>query len=140
MHASLGSLPQPHTYSVMMVLAGGLLLFVERRILDLRDDPTRHTTESFLGFALIFLGCLLAQGHPLARILAFLVAGAVWLYQGRGRGHEAHQWIGLTFLALAGASIGLLADFPSVWRPGLGLVIAAGMHLASRRGDRQQAG
>ena len=137
-HASLGKLPQPHTYSAMMVMAGGLVLFVERRVLALREDPARHTTESFLGFALIFLGCLLAQGESWARVIAFFLAGAVWLYQARGRRHEAHQWIGLSFLALAGASIGLLEEFPSTLRPALGFVIVAGMHVAGVRGRRRE--
>src|SRR5262249_20118804 len=47
-HGSMRHWPRPATYAGLMVLAGGLVLLVERRFLALRDGAGRHGAESFL--------------------------------------------------------------------------------------------
>ncbi len=142
-HASLGLLPQVHTYSIMVILAGGLVLLVERRVLELRADLSRHSGESFLGFALVLLGSMMALSQPSMRIFGFVMAGLVWLYQARGRRHEAHQWIGLILIALGLASIGMLPGVSRGAGPVLGFAIAALMHSigiwGAARGDADLA-
>ncbi len=140
-HGSLQHLPRVSTYAPMIVLTGGLVLLVERRALQLRDRAEQHGEESFVGFALVLLGVLMGAAEPYVRILCFLLAGAVWLSQAATRRQAIHEWIGLTFLMLAGASIGLLDAFPKPWLPAVGLAIAlamgGGSHLAGKLGQQQ---
>jgi len=49
-------LPQAHTYALLVILIGWLVLYAERRALQLQDSPKLHGGESFLGFAFILLG------------------------------------------------------------------------------------
>ncbi|HEV7500056.1 MAG TPA: hypothetical protein VGQ33_08645, partial [Vicinamibacteria bacterium] len=122
-HGSLRLLPRPATYAPLVILAGGLVLHVERRFLQLAAQGT-HAAESFLAFALVIAGLLMGAGDPYARVLCLVLAGAVWLYQAGARGQVLHYWIGATLLVLAGASIGLLPWFPRPWLPALGLTLA----------------
>src|SRR5207249_1481742 len=82
--------------------------------------------ESFLGFAFILLGLLMGFGDSIMRILAFVAAGGVWMYQALSRRHPLHYWIALTLFGLGGASVGLLKDFPGVWLPAIGIALAMG--------------
>ena len=84
-HVTLQRLPMPEVYAALVVLAGGLVLHLERGGADGRPRP-----ESFLGFALVLLGLLMGVGHPDVRIAVLLIAGAVWLYQAPRRRHPAH--------------------------------------------------
>lgn len=115
--------PSLHAYAALAVLAGGLVLFVERRFLALRGEG-RVGTESFLGFALILLGVLMGAGDPWTRILTLVLAGVVWLVQAGPRGEALHHWIGMTLAVLGGASVGLLPGFPGAGRPALGIALA----------------
>ena len=94
------------------ILTGWLVLYAERRALQLQESPKLHGGESFLGFAFILLGLLMGFTQPTIRIVSFATAGAIWLYQAFSRKHRLHYWIGLTLLALGGASIGLLPQYP----------------------------
>ena len=138
-HGFLQHLPRISTYAPMVILAGGLVLLIERRALQLRDREERHGGESFIGFALILLGVLMGATEPHIRIFSFLLAGAIWLALAIVRRQVMHDWIGLTFLMLAAASVGLLEVFPQKWLPALGLGIAmamgAGSHLAQKFGQ-----
>jgi hypothetical protein len=127
-HGFLRHLPQPATYALLVILTGWLILHAERRALELKQCPQLHGGESFLGFGAILLGLLMGFSNPTVRILAFLLAGAVWLYQGRARRHPLHDWIGLTLLGLGGAAVGLLPSYPGTWLPlvGLGVALAFG--------------
>ncbi len=126
-HGYLGRFPDPHAYAPLVVLAGGLVLDLERR-------RPREGAESFLGFAFILLGLLLGAGSPTSRLASFLLAGLVWLPSGRR--HPAHAWIAFSLLLLGVASIALLPGFPPVWIPALGLGAAAALaavrHPAAR--------
>jgi len=62
-----------------------------------------------------------SAGHPHCVIRD---AGAIWLYQAFSRKHPLHYWIGLTLLALGGASVGLLPQYPGPWLPLLGVILA----------------
>jgi hypothetical protein len=126
-HGSLHYLPHVQTYAPMVVLTGWLVLFTERRTLELRGEGEKHGAESFLGFAFILLGVLMAVGHPYLRIVTFVLAGLVWLYQSHPRHQALHDWIGLTFLVLGGASVGLLRGFPPTAWPTLGIALALAM-------------
>jgi len=126
-HGSLHYLPKVQTYAPMVVLTGWLLLFTERRTLELRGEAEKHGAESFLGFAFILLGVLMGIGHQHLRIVTLVLAGLVWLYQSLPRRQPLHYWIGLTFLVLGGASVGLLRGFPPTAWPTLGIVLALAM-------------
>lgn len=126
-HGYLGRFPEPTAYAPLVVLAGGLVLDLERR-------RPRERAESFLGYAFVLLGLLLAAAAPVPRIVALLLAGLVWLPSMRR--HPAHAWIGLSLLTAGVAAVGLLPGFPPVWIPALGLAAAAGLafvrHPAAR--------
>jgi len=122
-HGSLGRFPPPDTYALLVILAGGLVLFVEQRFLFLSGEG-RQRAESFLGYALVLFGVLMGFGDPHVRVLAFAAAGVVWLRQAAARDEELQHWIGLTLLSLSGASSGLLPDFPGEWLGVLGIAMA----------------
>jgi hypothetical protein len=126
-HGSLHYLPHVQTYAPMVVLTGWLVLFTERRTLELRGAAEKHGAESFLGFAFILLGVLMGIGHQHLRIVTLVLAGLVWLYQSLPRRQALHDWIGLTFLGLGGASVGLLHGFPPTAWPTLGIALALAM-------------
>ena len=128
-HGFLKVLPQVYTYAPMIILSGLLLFIVEKRFLELNNESKMHSAESFLGFALILLGVLMGFVDPLFRIFVLSLAGVVWLYQAFSRRHPLHYWISLTFLAMAGASIGLLEFFPREMLPLLGLGLSGVMSL-----------
>jgi len=126
-HGYLRHLPHVHTYAAMVVLTGGLILYLERRSLELQGEAEKHGAESFLGFAFILMGVLMGIGHPAVRILAFLLAGTLWIFQSLPRRQPLHYWIGLTLVTLGGASVGLLHRFPAPWLPTLGIALALGL-------------
>jgi hypothetical protein len=123
-HTFLRHLPARHSYAPLVVLAGWLILTVERRALALRADTSRYLGESFLGFAFVLLGVVMAAGHPELRIACLVLAGLVWLEQAEARKEALHHAIGLVFLCLAGAAVGLHPLFPRPWLPALGLLLA----------------
>ena len=141
-HGYLNYLPQVHTYAPMTILAGGLVLYIERRSLSLLGEETNHRAESFFGYALILAGLLMGASHEHVRILSFTLASAVWIYQASPRRQAIHFWIGLTLLVLAGASVGLLEGFPKEWLAAIGVTIGIGMSagdLLTRRHNPQLA-
>ncbi len=126
-HGFLRHLPQAHTYALLIIAAGWLVLLVERRALELRGNPEAMGGESFLGFALILLGVLMGYQEPHIRILSFLAAGVVWMPQALARRHALHYWIALTWWILGGAAVGLLPQYPASWWPLLGVSMALGL-------------
>jgi len=126
-HGYLHHLPQVFTYAPMMILAGGLVLFTERRAMQLTGSPDEHRPESFVGYAFILLGILMGASQEYVRILCFALAGAIWIYQASPRRQAVHFWIALTLLSLAGASVGLLEIYPKKWLAAIGVVIGIGM-------------
>ena len=136
-HIWMQLLPPVAWYAPMLVLGGGLILLVERRILELRGTA-ELSSESFLGFALVLLGLLVGVANPHIRLVNFLLAGALWIYQGLPRKSIVDYWIGLTLLYLGGVSVGLLALFPGPWLPVLfiGLAVLPGLCAALFRSER----
>ncbi|MEO1997283.1 MAG: hypothetical protein ABGZ17_18595, partial [Planctomycetaceae bacterium] len=136
-HFQLGQLPQIWTYSVLVILVGWLVLFIERRSIEVRTDSEQLGGESFLGYSLVMLGVLMGTAQEYVRIAAFALAGIVWLYQAARRNHELQHWIGLTLLSLSGASVAVLSTFPrDPWLPMVGLVLAllmGGLHRLGRQ-------
>ncbi len=128
-HGQLGDLPQVHTYAPMVVLAGWLVLTVERRSLELQGEPGRLGGESFLGFALLLLGAVMGLPDPEVRIGALVLAGVAWTWQAQPRKEPLHSAIGLTLAVLGGASAALLPGFPRAWIPALGVGISLGLGL-----------
>jgi hypothetical protein len=123
-YGSLRSFPPPHMYAVVTVLAGALVLFVERRFLLLASEAGPQAAESFLGYAIVLLGILMGAGEPYVRIAALGVAGVVWLQQSASRADARQYWIAVSLLVLASASLGLLPAFPAEWLGVLGLALA----------------
>jgi len=123
-HGYLKHLPHVYTYAPMVVLTGGLVLYMERRILEFRQEAERHGAESFLGFAFILLGVLMGLNDPWLRIATFVLAGGTWIAGTVSRKHPLHAWIGLTLAVIGGASVGLIPGFPPPWMPSLGIALA----------------
>jgi hypothetical protein len=128
-HGFMRHLPQAPTYALLVILTGWLILYSERRALELKASPQLHGGESFLGFGAILLGLLMGFSNPTVRIFCFLTAGGVWLYQGLWRRHPLHHWIALTLLGLAVVSVGLLPHYPGPWLPLLGVALALAFGL-----------
>ena len=134
-HGSLGYLPQVYTYAPMVILTGGLVLLVEKRSLQLNDKSSMHEMESFLGFALIFIGVLMGAPSGGMRILSLELAGLIWMVQACSRKHPLHYWISLTFIVLGIASVSLLKTSTGIWLPTgqwmpiLGIVISLFMSV-----------
>ncbi|HEX3720751.1 MAG TPA: hypothetical protein VH595_22605 [Verrucomicrobiae bacterium] len=125
-HGFMRHVPKAPTYALMVILTGWLILYAERRALQLKESPHLHGGESFLGFGMILLGLLMGFGEPTVRIASFLLAGSVWLVQGLWRRHPLHDWIALTLLGLGGAAVGLVPQYPGPWLPLLGVALALG--------------
>jgi len=130
-HGFMRHLPHPHTYALLIIGIGWLILFAERRALELKQSPQLHGGESFLGFAFILLGLLMGFADPYIRIASFEAAGIVWLFQAFSRRHSLHYWIALTLFGLGGASVGLLQQFPGPWLPVIGILLALAYGLAA---------
>jgi hypothetical protein len=141
-HGFMRHLPQAPTYALLVILAGWLVLYSERRALELQASPQLHGGESFLGFALVLLGLLMGFSDPVMRVASFATAGLVWLYQGLSRRHPLHYWIALTLWVLAGASVGLLPQYPEpgAWLPLLGVALALGFGLGNWTSQRRGLG
>lgn len=142
-HFHLHIAPRPQDYALAAILAGATLLRWERRACELRDTGAAYGGESFLGYAALLLGILMAAGNEWLRIAALLLAGAIWLAQAPRRPGVVHYWIGATLCLLGGAAVGMLDVFPKTREcnllPELGLALAllagAGRALAGRRGE-----
>ncbi len=130
-HAWERALPPVAVYGPLVVLAGGLAFYVERRFRLVLGLASGAGEESFVGFTLILLGLLAAFGSPVLRIAAFVLAGLLWLYQARFRSSPLHDYVGLLLLVLGGASVALLDSFPRPLLAALGLVLCAGIGLAA---------
>ena len=128
-HGFMRHVPHAHTYALLVVATGWLILYAERRALELRQTPRLHGGESFLGFAFVGLGLLMGFGQPTVRIYCFFAAGIVWLFQALSRKDALHYWIALTLFGLGGAAIGLLPHYPGSLLPllGIGLALAFGL-------------
>ncbi len=137
-HGFIHHLPRVYTYAPLVILAGWLILFVERRVAELQSQSEMHQLESFLGFAFILLGVMMSVTEPAMRTLSFTLAGAVWIYQSIARRHALHYWIGLTFLSLGVASIATWNGFPELWIPALGLGLAVFMGILSRMAENRK--
>ncbi len=141
-HWTMGVVPLPSFYAVLSILAGGLVLWMERRFIELRPTAVHRDAESFLGFALVLMGVLMGMRQPELRVAVCSLAGVVWLRQAGRREGLLHHWIGLTLLMFGGVSVGLLEEFPknreSNWLPWLGLALALATGLlrfvAGKRG------
>lgn len=138
-HGFMRHVPEAQTYALLVILIGWLVLFAERRALELKENPQWHGGESFLGFALLLLGVLMGFSQPTMRIVVLGAAGGVWLYQARSRKHPLHYWIALTLWALGGASVTLLPAYPGPWLPLVGVVMALGFGIAHRVYGRRDA-
>jgi hypothetical protein len=127
-HFHLHITPQPQDYALAAILAGATLLRWERRACELRATGATYGGESFLGYAALLLGILMAAGSEGLRLAALLLAGVIWLVQAPRRPGVVHYWIGATLCLLGGASIGLLHAFPCSRE--LNLLPALGLSLA----------
>ncbi len=127
-HFHLGISAHPRDYALAAILIGATLLRWERRAGELRNNGAAYGGESFLGYAALLLGILMAAGHEGLRVVALLLAGAIWLVQAPRRPGVVHYWIGATLCLLGGAAVGLLDAFPK--NAELNLLPALGLALA----------
>ena len=129
-HFHLQVSPQPQDYALATILIGATLLRWERRACELRSTGAAYGGESFIGYAALLLGILMAAGHEWLRLVALLLAGLIWLVQAPRRPGVVHYWIGVTLCLLAGASVGMLHLFPKSRElnllPELGVALALG--------------
>ncbi len=131
-HFHLGITPHPRDYALAVILAGAALLRWERRAGELRNTGAAYGGESFLGYAALFLGILMAAGNQHLRVIALLLAGGIWLVQAPRRPGIVHYWIGVTLCLLGGAATGMLETFPK--RRELNLLPELGFALALAAG------
>ncbi len=144
-HFHLGLNPHPRDYALAAILIGATLLRWERRAGELRNNVAAYGGESFLGYAALLLGVLLAAGSETLRVAALLLAGVIWLVQAPRRPGVVHYWIGCTLCLLGGAAVGLVDGFPRSAElnllPALGLALAltagATRVLAGRFGEQR---
>jgi hypothetical protein len=142
-HFQLHLIPQPQDYALAVILVGATLLRWERRAGQLRNTGASYGGESFLGYAALLLGILMAAGNEWLRIVALLLVGVIWLVQAPRRPGVVHYWIGCTLCLLGGAAVGMLDSFPKNGElnllPELGLALAllagAVRALAARQGE-----
>ncbi|MEI6210195.1 MAG: hypothetical protein WCR06_01090 [bacterium] len=133
----------PQDYALAVILAGAIVLRWERRACELRATGAAYGGESFLGYAALLLGILMAASQEGLRVAALLLAGIIWLAQAPRRPGVVHYWIGATFCLLGGAAVGMLHAFPKSTElnllPALGLTLAlivgAVRALTGRRGE-----
>src|SRR4029077_14287774 len=67
-HGFMRHLPHAHTYALLIIMIGWVILYSERRALELRESPQLHGGESFLGFGFLLLGLLMGFTEPSIRI------------------------------------------------------------------------
>ncbi|MGE0708206.1 MAG: hypothetical protein AB7N76_01075 [Planctomycetota bacterium] len=156
-HVAARAQPLGAAYSLLVILAGGLVLWIERAFLTVAARAAasaggapaaegapaaaaapEQRAESFLGFALILLGLLLGMPSPTLRVASFGLAGAIWLRQATRRPGHTHHAIGVTLLLLGGCSLALVPNFPRLAWPLLGLLLCGG--LRGLRGGARLAG
>ena len=116
-HGFTGCLPHVFTYSPMIILAGGVLLFIEKHAQMLKEETSGYSSSSFIGFGLILLGVLMGLPDREIRILAFELAGFVWLFQSVAKKHPVHYWISLSLIAMGCVSVSLLRPVDGIWLP-----------------------
>lgn len=127
-HFHLHLAVHPQDYALAMILAGAIVLRWERRACELRATGAAYGGESFLGYAALLLGILMAAGQEGLRVAALLLAGVIWLVQAPRRPGVVHYWIGATLCLLGGAAVGMLRAFPKSAE--LNLLPALGLGLA----------
>ncbi len=152
-HGALAMMPPWWAYGPLAILAGALVLRVER--LASAERP-----ESFVGYALILVGVVLGLPEPGMRIAVLLLAGGFWLRHALWAttatttavgetdaatssatsnatssasssavafqavaGFRIHAWIGCVALILGFAAIALLPGITRTWWPPIGLGI-----------------
>ncbi len=133
-HTLLERVPSASNYGQLVIFVGWLAWQVE---LHIRRGSERYHVESFVGFACIFMGILLAAPDPALRIAAFITSGAAWIHQAFMRKEPIHHWIGLTLLVLAGVSIGSLDSFPKPFLPVVGLVMGGLLGIGRQISERK---
>jgi len=127
-HWMFGEAPRPEVCSIMAILAGGVVVFTERRVANLVAAEPRYVGASFFGYALVLFGILLGMGSPWVRIAALVLGGIVWLFQASLRSGGVHFAIGLALVMLGAAAVALLPQFPK--GEGLNLLPALGLGVA----------
>lgn len=138
-HVGAGTFPAASAYPLLIVLAGGLVLRVERAFLRVADQDGIRA-ESFLGFGLILLGVVTGFASPALRVLTLLVAGVIWLIQATRREGDLHHFIGVLLLVGGGCAIGIYDWFPRGGEEvnalpflGLSILVALGILRAGAR-------
>ncbi|NQZ58940.1 MAG: hypothetical protein HRT88_15925, partial [Lentisphaeraceae bacterium] len=131
-HVHFSHLPQVYTYAPLMIISAALMFMTERRAITLQNKVDDKEGESFIGYALIFIGVLMAAPQKYVRILTLIAAGLVWFYQARRRQQLLHYHIALSFFLLAICCIGLLNEFSSACYGALGLCATLLLVIAAR--------
>lgn len=133
-HALLVSIPEPAAYAPMLVMAGWLILLVERRFLQRQGRRSeRLHNESFIGFAAIIAGIAMSFEDPWWRLLTLICSAAAWFDQSRARQQVVHWWIACLLTAAAGVAVAALPVIADSCRAACIVVVAAIMLLAGRR-------
>jgi hypothetical protein len=138
-HVGAGTFPVLTAYPLLIVLAGGLVLRVERAFLRVADEHG-HRAESFLGFGLILLGVVAGFASPVLRVVCLFVAGVIWLIQATRRDGVMHHFIGVLLLVGGACAIGVYDWFPRGGEEvnglpflGLSILVALGILRAGAR-------
>lgn len=138
-HVGAETFPAAEAFPLLIVLAGGLVLRVERAFLRVSDQDG-HRAESFLGFGLIALGVMAGFASPALRVVTLFAAGVIWLIQATRREGVLHHFIGVLLLVLGACAIGIYDWFPRGGEEvnglpflGLSILVALGILRAGAR-------
>ena len=132
-HLAAGVMPWWPAFAVAAVAIALLAFVAERRLIALGLRGALLGPEAWTGFAALAAAVAFGAGDPLVRPVALVAAGVAWIAQARVRGaaEALHQWIGLTLIVIAGATVALIPEFPRAWTPAIGLALIALGYLAT---------
>ncbi|EDM29489.1 hypothetical protein LNTAR_17103 [Lentisphaera araneosa HTCC2155] len=115
--------PEIYTYAPLLVVAGGLILMLERRSGELITRlKSEQEDESFVGYALIVVALVMSFPNSTSRIICLFIASYVWFLQSLHRQRHVHYYITISLLSIAFFSIGGLEGFNQVYLPSLGVL------------------
>ncbi|MDD7986259.1 hypothetical protein PQO01_15015 [Lentisphaera marina] len=122
-HSHIRYLPEIYTYAPLVLIAGALVLMLERCSGDLVGSlKSSQEDESFVGYVLIVVGLVMSFNHPIFRIICLFLSSYIWFLQSKHRQRHVHYYITVTLLSVGFFAISGLTGFKAQYMPALGLI------------------
>lgn len=137
-HARLFILPEAHTYSPLLILFALLIYYLYGKLKTTKTEWLRSDFLGYVGYFLIILGLLLGLRHEFIRVLSFLLAGGVWLYQADMRNHWVQYHLAFALMVTGILNIALFSGFIPPLFPWLVLIAAGALFLLSWKSSHQE--